>query len=325
MDTFLSCDWGTSSFRLRLVDIAGLRVQAEERNADGIVSVFNQWTNKNESEDKRFFFFLSYIQQNVNRLEKQLGCSLNEVPVVLSGMASSSIGMIELPYKQLPFKTDGSDLNTHLVEPSEVFHHRIIIISGGATRSDVLRGEETLLVGSTIGKQMADGVYIFPGTHSKHVYVGNGAAQYFKTYMTGEFFDLLATKSILSNSVERDDENDETVNHFFEKGVVEGFSSNLLNSAFHVRTNQLFRKNTLKENYHYLSGLLIGAELKELVVNPPNAIRLVCSKSLKKQYCRGLTLLGQGKKLEYINDDEALIRGQWSICEIQKRNIVSLS
>jgi 2-dehydro-3-deoxygalactonokinase len=38
------------------------------------------------------------------------GIDLIGVPVILSGMASSTIGMVDMPYKQIPIKLDGSDL-----------------------------------------------------------------------------------------------------------------------------------------------------------------------------------------------------------------------
>ena len=46
-------------------------------------------------------------------------------------------------------------------------------------------------------------VFIFPGTHSKHVTVKNGNVIDIKTYMTGEFFELLSVKSILSATIEK--------------------------------------------------------------------------------------------------------------------------
>jgi 2-dehydro-3-deoxygalactonokinase len=39
---------------------------------------------------------------------------------------------------------------------------------------------------------------------------------------------------------------------------------NILRAAFLVRTNQLLAKLSKKENYFYLSGLMIGAEIKDL-------------------------------------------------------------
>ncbi len=314
MDKFLSCDWGTSSFRLRLIKTEGLKVLAEELNGDGIADTFKSWTNANVNESERLVFYQSYILKQIKKLENVINYSLKDLPLLLSGMASSSIGMMELPYKELPFKTDGSDVNSKTIEPSENFPNKLFIISGGKTGEDVLRGEETLLIGSDVEEKNEESVYIYPGTHSKHIYVQKGMATHFQTFMTGEFFDLLSTKSILSNSVEKNkDAENGIMDSFFEKGVIEGASSNLLNIAFHVRTNQLFKKNTPVENYHYLSGLLIGAELKDLVQNPPHAIFLVSGKSLRNQYWQALTLLSLDNKLEFKDADEALISGQFCI------------
>ncbi len=314
MNNFLSCDWGTSAFRLRLVKTDGLKVVAEEKNNDGIAGTFKNWINENKEEKERLFFYQSYILEQIKKLEHRLGYSLRDLPILLSGMASSSIGMIELPYKQLPLKMNGSDVHSKVIEPSQNFSNKLFIISGACTEDDVLRGEETLLIGTEVKQENEESVYIFPGTHSKHVYVHNGMATHFKTYITGELFDLLSTKSILSNSVEKTNSGQsEAKDYFFKKGVMEGSSYNILNSVFHIRTNQLFNKNTPAENYHYLSGLLIGTELKELLFDTQYAIFLVCGENLKNQYGQALEFLGLNKRLEYIDADEALINGQLHI------------
>ena len=201
MEKFLSCDWGTSSFRLMLIEIAGARVIAEENSDHGIAKVFELWKQSGEPEDVRFFFYLNIIGQHIDALQKKLNSSLDGLPLVISGMACSTLGMIDLPYKELPFSTDGSDLITKLVEAGDNFKHDIIFISGAKTDSDAMRGEETQLVGCFPDEQ--EQVFIFPGTHSKHVTVKNGKTVDIKTYMTGEFFELLSVKSILSASVEK--------------------------------------------------------------------------------------------------------------------------
>src|SRR5687768_10726007 len=104
MERFLSCDWGTSSFRLRLVSTHGLKVLAEERNSDGIAATFKKWEHENDDEHKRLFFYRAYLLEQIKGLESLVHHSLEGVPVLLSGMASSTIGMMELPYKELPFK-----------------------------------------------------------------------------------------------------------------------------------------------------------------------------------------------------------------------------
>lgn len=129
--------------------------------------------------------------------------------------------------------------------------------------------------------------------------------------MTGELFDLLCNKSILSSSVEKNNtaaENKSNLN--FINGVIEGTESNLLHSIFHVRTNQLFKKLNARENYHYLSGLLIGAELKSLLQNKFSSVTLVSDGALAGSYLQALYSLGINKNLQQKNADEALVKGQ---------------
>jgi 2-dehydro-3-deoxygalactonokinase len=194
MDRFLSCDWGTSSFRLRLIKTDKLTVLAEEVNADGIADIYKEWTQSGKDENERLLFYKCCLGKQIVRLEDRVGYALNEMPVLLSGMASSSIGMIELPYKELPFKVDGSDIDHRMIPASAQFSHDLFIISGARTSDDVLRGEETMLIGSEYEDNDMERVFIFPGTHSKHIYVHKGVATHFKTYMTGELFNLLARK-----------------------------------------------------------------------------------------------------------------------------------
>ena len=40
---FLSCDWGTSPFRLRLVERASLKILAEESSKEGNADTAERW------------------------------------------------------------------------------------------------------------------------------------------------------------------------------------------------------------------------------------------------------------------------------------------
>jgi len=313
MKEFISCDWGTSAFRMRLVNADTNFVEAHVRTEQGIASTFKLWQN-NKIINDRFSFYRTVLSEHITLLEQQCGYDLNNIAIVISGMASSSIGMTELPYKELPFRIDGADLLSHVIEPSKDFKHKMIIVSGVKSADDVMRGEETMLIGCNAENTGDEHVFIFPGTHSKHIVVKNGEVHDFKTYMTGEIFDLLRNKSILSTSVEEDNiigENNSNLN--FIDGVMEGAASNLLHSIFYVRTNQLFKKLSGKENYHYLSGLLIGTELKSLLQHEFSAITLVSAEALIVLYLQALNALGVNKNLQQKNADEALIRGQCSI------------
>jgi len=311
MDKFLSCDWGTSSFRLRLVSVPELQVLAEEQSVKGIAATFNSWKEENANEENRFEFYLSILKNRIKNLEQHLQSSLENIPVIISGMASSTIGMMEIPYKSLPINLDGSDLLLKKIDETDSFSHDIFIISGIRTENDVIRGEETQLAGCT---SVDEGLFIFPGTHSKHILVKDGVAVNFKTYMTGEFFDLIASKSILTSSITKAPFIEKSM-QAFDEGVREA-DLNLLHACFLVRTNQLFNRYSKEENYYYLSGLLIGSELKDLKNTNEAGIFLIGDEELSSYYERALQVIAPGRKIEKVNSDEATIKGQYKIYSV---------
>ena len=313
MDKFISCDWGTSSFRLRLIETEAPKVLAEVASHQGIAATYSSW--KNSSSD-RFLFYRSIISAGIKTLSDHCGYSLDDVPVLVSGMASSAIGMLELEYKELPVASDGKDLLIHTIDTSNDFKHRMIMISGVKSWNDVMRGEETIVAGCDIKNASGEQLFILPGTHSKHISIRNGLITDCRTFMTGELFNLLSTKSILSASLEKENYLTEITNTNFEKGIMEGAYGNLLNSIFHVRTNLLFNKLNPKQNYHYLSGLLIGSELKDLVHNNYSSVTLVSDEKFLLPYSQALHLLEINKKIQHINADKALIKGQTVIYKL---------
>ena len=238
INKILSCDWGTTSFRLRLIDVETCNVLHEVKNFDGVNTAHNEWLATKKNESIRLNFYRSFIQRQIEKLN----ADVSDVTAVISGMASSTIGMKELPYAKLPFELSGDNLNIEKFEADNFCKNDILLISGLQTNVDVIRGEETLLLGCDIND---DALVIFPGTHSKHVIVKDKTAIDFKTYMTGEFFNVLSTHSLLAKSVlKNNDVHEET----FIKGVKDGVRNNVLNIAFHVRTNQLFNKYPPEEN-----------------------------------------------------------------------------
>ncbi|MDO7853274.1 2-dehydro-3-deoxygalactonokinase [Hymenobacter convexus] len=291
--TFLSCDWGTSSFRLRLVERETLKVLAEESSKEGNAATAELWQQAGQPPEQRVAFYRAIIQAHLKKLEEAVETALDEVPVVISGMASSTIGMLEVPYKPLPFAADGSDLAVKILAPTPDFKHAVLLISGVKSDDDVMRGEEVQLVGCRFVRTAEAQLFLHPGTHAKHVLVQNGQATTLKTYMTGEFFSLLSTKSILAASVEESGKLEEGNNlKWFEKGVHDSQEANLLHNAFLVRTNDLFKKASKPENYFYLSGLLIGSECHDLVAHPPARITLAGEPVLVALYGAALHALG---------------------------------
>ncbi|WP_295673914.1 2-dehydro-3-deoxygalactonokinase, partial [uncultured Mucilaginibacter sp.] len=242
MKYFLSCDWGTTSFRIKLAGTNNGRVVAEESSADGIARIFEFWQQSGLPEAKRSGFYLDVVRRHINMLEEMISQSLSGVPLLISGMASSSIGFIDIPYNSVPFSVDGAGIQTAFITAAKAFDHNVWVISGIRTDDDVMRGEEIQLIGCiSRGQIVKNEMFIFPGTHSKHILVKNNQVVDFKTYMTGEVFALLSQNSILKNAVERNQtQNTNPDLESYKAGVKDAVSSNLLHSIFKVRTNQLF-------------------------------------------------------------------------------------
>ena len=311
--TFLSCDWGTTSFRLRLVECDSLRVIAEENSKEGISATVNFWQKADQPPQHRTKYYLAVVQRHIKKIEAVISTSLDDICIVISGMASSNIGMVELPYKRLPFAADGSDLFTRTLPPTVDFRHATLLISGARSDDDVMRGEETQLVGSCFSNAPEPQMFLHPGTHAKHVLVENGRAISLKTYMTGEIFSLLSTQSILADSLEEGGMLDVPVNHeWFELGVRESQQLNLLHAAFLVRTRDLFKQITRKQNYFYLSGLLIGCECRDLLNSVPSSITLAGEPRLTASYLAALHTLGITQKclVRSMLGNEVTLNGQ---------------
>lgn len=322
----LCCDWGTSSFRLQLINMPDQEVIGEVRSQEGIAGTFNAWkTDGEKSNISRHEFFRQLVRKQIRILSDKLSISLDNITIVISGMASSSIGMEEIPYATLPFPVDGSRASTRKFDSRQDFPHEMILISGVRSDTDVMRGEETQLIGLAASPslqqyQLNDAILIFPGTHSKHIYLQNGLLTGFQTFMTGEVFHLMATYSILQQSVESNNDNEYSTDEVnaFKSGVRDSQSSTILNSLFTVRTNQLFDKLSKKQNFLYLSGLLIGTELKQLVTKESFHIILCSGSNLYQFYKLAFEELGLLNRTVIISNeliDKAAIAGQIIICK----------
>ena len=79
MSQFLSCDWGTTAFRLRLIETESIRVIAEESTKQGIAETYQSWKQSGRSEEARLPFYLQIISERINAIEQKTGASLKHV------------------------------------------------------------------------------------------------------------------------------------------------------------------------------------------------------------------------------------------------------
>lgn len=225
----------------------------------------------------RLAFFKNYLKKQVDRLSIEYGHELTGVPIIISGMASSSIGMIELPYARLSFSIDGSGVIRHLIKSTDDFPNDIYLISGLASPTDVMRGEETQVIGlqnTLLGKNAH---LILPGTHSKHVEIRDNHIVNFSTSMTGELFALTSQQSVLSHSVESVPIDNKALFESFGKGVEALTQVGYLQALFKVRTRTLLANTEVHQNHAFLSGIHLGAELQYLTDLPSDVEIIICA------------------------------------------------
>ncbi len=143
---------------------------------------------------------------------------------------------------------------------------------------DVMRGEETQLVG--LAGVLAGGRHLvcLPGTHSKWAWLEDGRIVDFATVMTGELYAVLRTHSLLGRLMSDD-------GHAFDAGAFalgidrSGEPGGLAHQLFGTRTLALFDRLPGEAAGSYLPGLLIGDEIRHRLP-APTQVHLVGSAAL---------------------------------------------
>jgi 2-dehydro-3-deoxygalactonokinase len=180
------------------------------------------------------------------------------VPRIASGMIGSRQGWVEAPYVECPASLTA--LADRLVR---VPHDELAIVPGVVTHdaagiADVMRGEETQLLGA-VGRDERV-LAVLPGTHSKWARVEHGRVVDFTTFMTGELFGVLIDHSMLGRLAGY--EPGRFVRDAFSHGVARGLADGeLLHDLFGARTLALTGALRSEEVADWLSGLLIGREV----------------------------------------------------------------
>ncbi|WP_299627797.1 2-dehydro-3-deoxygalactonokinase [uncultured Tenacibaculum sp.] len=304
---FISCDWGTTNFRLRVIETETLSILEERTSNLGIRDLYESF--KTSSTVTQVDFFSEHLKEEILKLSQKYQ---NEI-IVIAGMASSNIGMKNLPYADFPFHVNGSNLNAENLETSNGL--KIILISGVKNNSGMMRGEEIQAIGlSEYLAYVEKGILLLPGTHSKHISFSNQFFTDLKNFMTGELFEVIANNSILANSVIKSPWNSER-KQAFKNGVSVGIKNELASNLFSVRVNDVLENKNKKDNYYYLSGMLIGDELRYLQ-NTDTKIFLAASNPIFEMYRTALETIIPENQLVLLDDlalKNALLIGQKKI------------
>ncbi len=226
-----------------------------------------------------------------------------DAPLLACGMVGSQHGWREVPYVEAP--ADAAALRAGALEV-DWRGRAIALLPGLRGRNargvpDLMRGEETQVVGALQLRPelAARSLFVLPGTHSKWAAVREGRVQSFATQLSGEMYALLRQHSVLGRLMP-----EASVDHAegFAAGVAaarDAGETGLLHQLFSVRTLGLSGQLPPEALPDYLSGLLIGHELRAGLYWRQAAglagapLQLVGEPLLCERYARALVQCGQ--------------------------------
>ena len=292
MAKYVAVDWGTTSFRLWLIGDDGTIV-AESRSREGMTTA-------------RETGFAAVLDKHL----AEVGAPA-DAPVIMCGMVGAKQGWVEAGYIDVPAKL--SDISGKAVGVPDI-ERDVRILPGLAQRdvnaADVMRGEETQLLGCAGNMKNSGCLIAMPGTHSKWVRVVRHEVLGFSTFMTGELFDVISKQSILQHAV-KDSAGFDGAHPAFLSALHAACKEPELatNRLFSIRARGLLFSLTPTDADATLSGMMIGLELAGALTQAPKdtPIVLVASGKLRGLYEAAFHRLGL--KSTTIDADDAVRRG----------------
>lgn len=288
---FIGIDWGTTHRRAWLLDARG-EVLAFHRDDQGSLACRGR--------------FAAALQQLLARWPVA-----GQVPVVMAGMVGSALGWQEVPY--LDAAVPLAELSHGLVPVADApAGARWFIVPGMAWRgaggrADVMRGEETQLLGA-LALAPAEGWTVLPGTHSKWVLQQAGRVAVLRTYLTGELFAALRERGTLAPLMAAGEGEDAAA---FDVGVRALGDEELSRALFGARARVMVGAGAAAGTAEYVSGLLIAAEWRDAVragMSGSQPVRLVGEPTLTERHARCARLFDCRTE---VLDPEAVQHAAW--------------
>jgi 2-dehydro-3-deoxygalactonokinase len=280
----IAVDWGTSNFRAYRLNSEGA-IQARRSSPQGILRV------------------PSGNFEQALRAEIGDWLTAGETHVLLCGMIGSRQGWVEAQYLPCPAGID--DLATSLLPVpfpgAQVWLVPGVMGSDDAGVPEVMRGEETAAMG-ILGDCGGEALVCFPGTHSKWLKLSDGRVNSFTTFMTGEIYSAVRNGTILGRMMTQAASVAGTA---FLDGVARAVQpGGLLHHLFGVRTLGLMGQLGEEDAASYLSGLLIGHEVRS-AMRGQAIVHLVGTSALCGLYAQAIHACGGEAKIE--NEDAAAL------------------
>lgn len=197
--------------------------------------------------------------------------------IIMSGMIGSREGWHEVPYVTAPAGIN--DLAAGVVAVTSRTFGEILIVPGvrwdnpDTGTTDVMRGEETQIAGLLSRLPDEGSAVCLPGTHSKWVHCRDGRIDSFRTFLTGEAYELLTMGSLIAGTGGAA----EPESPVFSRGLeLSGMAGGILHHLFLARTEMLTGRISPVDLRSLVSGLIIGHEVREArLFSPDGTVNLV--------------------------------------------------
>ena len=281
---WIAIDWGTTNFRAWI--IKNNKILKEINRPHGIKNI----PNKN---------FEDILNKNIKIPKK----NNRKIKIISCGMIGSKQGWLDTGYEKNLNLTKNNLVKVKTKNKNIDFY----IVKGLSQKQpyDVIRGEETQVLGYLESDKKFSGFICLPGTHSKWIKITKGKLINFKTYMTGELFEIISRNSILKHSI-----NDKKINlKIFKNSVLLSQKKyfNLFEYLFEFRSRSLLTKKKYYPKSELLA-YLIGNEIKSNINELRNfKVIIIGSDFNSKLYSQAMQILKIDNKI--INSKNITING----------------
>ena len=174
---------------------------------------------------------------------------------------------------------------------------------------DVMRGEETQLVGSGV----AEGVVVMPGTHCKWVSMNGGRVESFATFCTGEMNSLIRGHSSVGALIKSAPNIDDIAAYEMGLNYARAGAASWLHDLFVLRASVVTGQRSEAFVSTVLAGWLLGCEISAALTMYPDTrgVALVASQTLVPWYERATRAFGVS--CDALNAEQVTTRGLWRV------------
>ncbi len=176
---------------------------------------------------------------------------------------------------------------------------------------DVMRGEETQLVGSGL----KEGIVVLPGTHCKWVTMNGGRVESFATFYTGEMNSLIRGHSSVGAVIKSAPNIDDIAAYEMGLNYARAGAASWLHDLFVLRASVVTGQRTEAFVSTVLAGWLLGCELSAALTMYPDTrgVALVANQRLVPWYERATRAFGVS--CDALNAEQVTARGLWRIAQ----------